>query len=283
VPLPSAIVGLTTEPYRYTVDARWLMAYVAGIDDSGTCYTDTTHELAMHPLFPVCVEWDAIVALRHGPGAVLMSAAEQARAVHAEHDLHIFRPFRAGSTVTVTATAIGVEQRSPGAYLLKRIDTRDASGALLCSTYQGTLYRGVTVDGPPRPAADAPVRPSAVGGSAWREFFDIPWHAAHTYTECARIWNPIHTDRAHALAAGLPDIILHGTATLARAVSLLVQRAAGGTAARIRRIGCRFSGMVRMPSRLCLHVDAQNGNSAAFRVLDEAGSEVVRHGFITFV
>ena len=26
------------------------------------------------------------------------------------------------------------------------------------------------------------------------------------YTECARIWNPIHTDRAVALAAGLPDI-----------------------------------------------------------------------------
>ena len=45
---------------------------------------------------------------------------------------------------------------------------------------------------------------------------------AHLYSECARIWNPIHTDRAAALAAGLPDIILHGTATLAKAVSWII-------------------------------------------------------------
>ena len=39
--------------------------------------------------------------------------------------------------------------------------------------------------------------------------------AAHVYTECARIWNPIHTDTAVTAKAGLPGIILHGTATLA--------------------------------------------------------------------
>ena len=46
--------------------------------------------------------------------------------------------------------------------------------------------------------------------------------AAHVYTEGARIWNPIHTDAAVAARAGLPGIILHGTATLALAVSISV-------------------------------------------------------------
>ena len=36
--------------------------------------------------------------------------------------------------------------------------------------------------------------------------------AAHVYTECARIWNPVHTDTAVADRAGLPGLILHGTA-----------------------------------------------------------------------
>ncbi|WP_306660385.1 MaoC/PaaZ C-terminal domain-containing protein [Rhodococcus opacus] len=38
------------------------------------------------------------------------------------------------------------------------------------------------------------------------------------YTECARIWNPIHVDIRVAHAAGLPGTVLHGAETLARAV-----------------------------------------------------------------
>ena len=76
--------------------------------------------------------------------------------------------------------------------------------------------------------------------------------AAHVYTECARIFNPIHTDRAVALAAGLPDIILHGTATLALAVSELIKGFADGNPARVKRLGGRFSAMVLMPGMLSL-------------------------------
>ena len=50
----------------------------------------------------------------------------------------------------------------------------------------------------------------------------IPAGAAHVYTECAHIWNPVHTDRAVALAAGLPDLILHGSALVALAVTVVL-------------------------------------------------------------
>ena len=73
--------------------------------------------------------------------------------------------------------------------------------------------------------------------------------AAHVYTECARIWNPIHTDRAYARAAGLPGIILHGTATLALSVSKLLEVLKH----KVRRVRCRFAGMVLMPSTLTVH------------------------------
>src|SRR5262249_11674116 len=59
-----------------------------------------------------------------------------------------------------------------------------------------------------------------------------------------------HTDRAAARKAGLPDIILHGTATLALAVSKIVDREGLGAGAPITRIGCRFGGMVRLPSAI---------------------------------
>ena len=42
--------------------------------------------------------------------------------------------------------------------------------------------------------------------------------ATHVYDGCANIHNPIHTSKAFAQSVGLPDIILHGTATLAYAI-----------------------------------------------------------------
>ncbi|GJF05784.1 MaoC/PaaZ C-terminal domain-containing protein [Pseudonocardia sp. D17] len=42
------------------------------------------------------------------------------------------------------------------------------------------------------------------------------------YTECSTIWNPIHTDIRVAHASGLPDIVVHGTETMARAVTAVL-------------------------------------------------------------
>ena len=57
----------------------------------------------------------------------------------------------------------------------------------------------------------------------WTEDIHIPFNAAHVYSECARIWNPIHTDKKVARQAGLPDILLHGTASLALSVSAILR------------------------------------------------------------
>ena len=61
---------------------------------------------------------------------------------------------------------------------------------------------------------------------------------AHVYTECARIWNPIHTDIAVARGGRAARLILHGTATLALAVSR-VRRARPRRRPRARERGHR--------------------------------------------
>lgn len=280
MPLSASIVGATSRPYRHTLDARRLMAYAAGIDYSNPRCFDTTGALCAHPLFPVCLEWDAILEVRHGSGTEHMTSAEQARAVHGEHDLHLFRPLSPGLELTTVATVIAVEARLPGVTLVKRIDTVDAQDRLVCRTYQSTLYRGVALAGASSSLDAAPAWPATLGDPARYLPLSIPRGAAHVYTECARIWNPIHTDIAHARAAGLPDIILHGTATLARAVSLLIDRCLNGEPDRVRRVGCRFSGMVRMPSALVVRIDGIRARLITFSVFDGGGAEVISRGFI---
>lgn len=103
-------------------------------------------------------------------------------------------------------------------------------------------------------------------------------NAAHVYTECARIYNPIHTDIAHARAAGLPGIILHGTATLALSVSRALA-ASGADPAHVRRVQCRFTGMVLMPATLAV-LGKRHAESLSFETRGPSGEAVISRGRI---
>jgi len=281
MPLSAAMVGKRTRRFRHEVDARWLMSYAAGLGEKTACYFDTARHIASHPLFPVCIEWPVVLDSRNIEGARHLTAAESARGVHATHDLHIHRPIEAGEELFTVGTVIAVEARRPGAYQLTRFETTDASHQPVATTYQGSLYRGVAVDGGSRALVTVPrlPPPSAAGGGESISVL-VPANAAHVYTECARIWNPIHTDRAVALAAGLPDIILHGTATLAFAVSAVIARRLGGDPRRVSRIVGRFAAMVLMPNELTVRIEGSNADGIWFDVGTSQGDIAIRDGFL---
>src|SRR5262245_37007969 len=288
MPLSSATVGTVGEPMVHEIDERWLMAYAAGLGDTLPCYLDTLRPegIIAHPLFPVCFEWPAVLGMRGQPGSTGLTIDEAIRSVHATHDLLIHRGVRPGETVTTHATIVGVERRKPGAFQVMRLDTVDAAGQPVCTTWQGGLYRGVDVVGEDQFSADAPPAPRAVECSSLRAEVKVPISAlaAHVYTECARIWNPVHTDTAVAARAGLPGLILHGTATLALAVSRVLEVEAGNNPARVRRVAGRFSAMVLMPSEITVRVLAReptpDGDIVRFDVLNAEGKLAVQNGLI---
>lgn len=280
--LDSSIVGQSGTPQVHLADARWTMAYAAALGDTAPRYFDTRLGVSAHPLFPVCLEWPAIVESRQLMAAAGLEDAEQRRMVHAAQDLLIERPIAAGETLTTLATFVGVEQKRPGTFCTTRLDTHDAGGALVCRSYHLGLLRGVGLHRETRwleqpPPAPAAFQPGAAGGTIP---IAVPFNAAHVYTECARIWNPIHTDRKAALEAGLPELILHGTMTLALAVSKLVASRLDGDGGRVRRVGARFAAMVPMPAQLKLEFAVCSARLLAFRVLTESGGEAIRDGFM---
>lgn len=117
-------------------------------------------------------------------------------------------------------------------------------------------------------------------GAATVPAIAIPAQAAHASIEWARIWNPIDTDRAHALAAGLPAIILHGTATPALAVSSLLRHHCGVDPTRVVRLGGRISGMVLMPSTETPRFRAQDGGVIGFEMINADGRAAISRGFV---
>ncbi len=272
--LASAIVGEEAGPLEASIDARWLMAYSAGLGETDPRYYDTERGVMAHPLFPVCYEWPVAQPLRALPALKPLFP----QLLHAQHDLRIHRAPRAGDTLRTSARIIAVTQRKPGAFVVFRFEARDAAGAPVTTTDFGALYRGVAVEGGDRALEEVadPAPPEA----SFPEYskIDIPGNAAHVYTECARIWNPIHTDIAYARAAGLPTIILHGTATLALSISRVL-RTLNEDPARVRRVQCRFSGMVEMPSTLSVHA-ARQDKAVRFETRNAAGETVIGRGVL---
>lgn len=288
MPLNASTVGTSAEPVVHDIDERWLMSYAAGLGDTLPCYLDTLRpgNVIAHPLFPVCFEWPAVVGMRGSASASGLTHDEAVRSVHATHDLAIHRSPRPGDRLTTHATIVGVERRKPGAFQVMRLDTVDAAGMPVCTTWQGGLFREVEVTGEDRFPTDAPASPRPVEVASARAEIKVPISAlaAHVYTECARIWNPVHTDIAVAKRAGLPELILHGTATLALAVSRIVELETDNRPERVRRIAGRFSAMVLMPSDILVRVLARettvDGDVVRFEVRNMEGKLAVQNGLV---
>tara|TARA_Y100001934_G_scaffold260453_1_gene332709 strand:- start:270 stop:734 length:465 start_codon:yes stop_codon:yes gene_type:complete len=151
------------------------------------------------------------------------------------------------------------------------------------------MYLGVPAEGDDQPAQDGPVVPDLgplPANPVAEVLVPVAQGAAHTYTESARIWNPIHTDASVAEAAGLPAIILHGTATLALGASATISTVAEGNPERVRRIRGRMASMVLMPSTVTVRVldvtPVDGQDVARFEVLTEDGGPAINQGLVFF-
>ena len=297
--LPTALVGAVTAPHTMAVDGRATMAFAAGIDDTSPAYLDTTRPggVVAHPLFMVGPEWPVVLeAGRLAPDVLTRDEAKVG--LHLTHDLVIHRPVRPGDVLTTTATVASVTAHRLGAFEILHLATTDQHGAPVTSTDFGMLFPGVPAIGddgepltPPEPSRHRSAGPATPDQPRLAVLRPLSGATAHIYTECARIWNPIHTDPAAAQAAGLPAIILHGTATLAMAISAVVEYVADGDPTRVRRVRARFAAMVTLPSTIEIRVGdpgptAADGRSVAghdqvpFEVLNQAGELALRGGLV---
>jgi acyl dehydratase len=276
----SAAVGTSTEPARLEVSTRLTQAYAAGIADCNPRYLDDAGEIDViaPPAFCVSAEWPVFLALTES-AALGASRQERRRGVHALQDSTFRRPVRPGDGLLTTAKIIEVRATRAGAFVLVRLDTLDErTGDCAVTSYYGSIYRDVATDGADVCVEALPAFPE-VASPPYTENVQIPIqrHAAHVYTECARIWNPIHTERRVALEAGLPDIILHGTATWGLAAREVVDRFAAGNPLRLQRLAGQFRAQV-IPGSAIVFEAGRVGEHVHFVVRNQQGEPAIASG-----
>ena len=275
MPFNAALVGTRWGPLEWAATPRRVLAFravlapddAAGLDDAAAA------PLEMLPMQVVAPEWLLALESRADPRQAL-SADEARRGVHASQDTRFLRPVRAGETLTVTARLTAVRASRAGALATTVYESRVGEETVAVSTSVSVL-RGVAVDGPDSPAeADVFDTPLKAVGEPQR--IATARGFPHLYSECAEIWNPIHTERAVALAAGLPDILIHGTALWALAG---LRTAPAG--ARITRLAARFRSPAWAGQPMWLEKGAR-GDRTPFRLRTEDG-RVLTDGFVEAV
>jgi len=282
MPVSSSAVGARFGQRSVSVTPRMMLAYAAAIGETGPLTfddADDTSFVAM-PQFCVCLEWPAVSddSVRTLLGT---TTREWQAALHVGQDSFFHQPVRAGQNLLLEGTLMEVRETKAGALTVSKVETvLQETGDPVVTTWTTALMRGVAVAGENRSLGRAPSAGGSMAGEPSAVQIPIAREMPHVYSECSGIWNPIHTERAVALAAGLPDIVLHGTASWALAGREIVRLHAGGDPRRLRRLGGRFAGML-VPGR---SMTLEHGPAAGveqcirFRVLSDDGVVAIADG-----
>jgi acyl dehydratase len=235
---------------------------------------DDSPKFAALPQFCVIPEWQLTIASR--AQNLGLTPDESRMAVHAHQDTQFHRLIKPGEKLAVSAKVVSVRTSRAGAVVVARFVTSSVVDEVAIATTLSTaIYRGVAVAGkelkiPRQPDPVQVPQDTSVIVPLDRGF-------AHRYSECADIWNPIHTERTVALAAGLPDIIVHGTAIWAFAGQEIIKHYCDGDAARLQNLSGQFKAMVIAGDPITIEMGNQ-GQEVSFVVYNAQGDQAISQG-----
>ncbi|MFT7652455.1 MAG: acyl dehydratase [Limisphaerales bacterium] len=277
-------VGTRTIAKTTMLATRVAMAYAAGINDTNPIYFDDLRAggVAVHPCIAFSLQW----AARFRPDQELNVRAAPF-GVHASTDLRIHRPFYTGEAITTQGEMIGKRQLTPGVYNVERYRMTASNGELVAELYYNGITRGATLEGDDRFVEQEPAWPEVgvvTAGPMWQKSVAVDLHAGQQYTECARIFNPIHTEPSVAKKAGLPGVILHGSATKAMSLTAVVDGCFAGDPNRITRLCGQLRAMVLMGTTITVEALAEEvidgEKRVQFRCLNDVGETAIANGVV---
>lgn len=276
--IDNAVVGRSLGERERVVLWRDVTNYAAAVGETRRVHLDDTcpDGLVAPPVFPVSLTWPVLAGLAERLGDALPRPALD-RMVHAGEHLVLHRQVRPGDRVAMSGRVAALRSGRAGARMVLRVDGGVGEEPLF-TEHVTVLFRGVECTDGGAAAGEIPEASAdpAEGASRWEAQVAVGREVPFVYDGCTGIVFPIHTSVSFARAAGLPDLLVQGTWTLARAVKEVVDREAGSDPSRLREVQCRFTGMVVPPTRIVIEArvpDAAGG--WPFGVRDARGATVL--------
>jgi len=286
VTFPTERLGLQTVAKSVEITPRLIQSAAAAVQETGERYFDDsrTNGLDVHPGLIFSLEWWT----RFMPGRGTLPKEIGLRGVHAWTDIRLRQPFKLGDVITSQGQLISISTIPPGTLTVTRWTFSDAWGNIVAEYDKGGIVRDIFPDDKDQSINDRLPLPDASEGAAqsnWSKEIKITANTAQIYSECAQIYNPIHTEKQVALSAGLPDTILHGVCTQSLAIGAILEHICDGDPKQLRRVCGQYRAMVLPNSTIKIRVTTKellSDDSTLIRydVLTESGDKAIDNGVI---
>jgi MaoC like domain/N-terminal half of MaoC dehydratase len=284
--LNSELNGTHLRDYETSVNWRDIMNYSAAIGDANPRYFDdeSSNGIIAHPIYPVAISWNIIgriqefIVSEKFPTELLLSQ------VHYTEHLEIHQPLSPGLELVIKGQIVAILPHRAGTHVIIRLVAREKEGAPVFTEHIGAMLRGVECIGGGSGKESLPIvqNISDAVDPCWTSTLSIDKLMPFVYDGCTDIVFPIHTSIKFARMVGLPGIILQGTATLALAVTELVNRELNREPTRVKSVSCRFTGMVLPGSNISVRMIEKRKNNTAtdllFDVCNIDGKRVISSG-----
>lgn len=271
VGLNTSLAGKRYPPATYEVTADSIRRYAQATNEDNPIFNSDTP--VSPPAFP-------IVPAGNGIANALFDqelGANLPLLVHGEEDHLLHEPIRAGDVLTVESSLESVEEKETGETFTVYTSLTKQDGTLAAEVRSLMFIRGT---------GSGSRSPSQTKGSpdlVFQAVQKVDDDQTYRYAEASGDHNPIHVDPEFATGvAGLPGIICHGMCTMAFASKVVLDEAAGGDPARLKRIKVRFSKPVfpgqTLTTRGWLISESSGAKTYGFETLNPEGQAVIKNG-----
>jgi acyl dehydratase len=308
----SSIVDTDFRDRTVEIDERGLMAFAAGAGDARPELVDTARAggIIAHPVFPVAIEWLSLQDVHAELRQRGLGRDQALLASPLDYDLGWHRRIRPGDVLQVHVSVTAAQSTPDGVALTVESSTCDRTGAAVTRSRSHLLFPDAELAGRARCEPGRPARRRAAGTGAGRRgarrgaegvVVDLrsEWSnadavirrgrrrmgapAAHVFSECSGIWNPVFTDKAVALRHGRAFLAMPPAGVLAMAVGGALQLGSVEPAA-VRRVHAEFGAPVPVPSVLEIEAEVPNHPSASeplrFRAYLQDGTPAITAGLL---
>jgi len=285
IQISSDIVGAKIKPFHFKVSFRQTSNYAASIFDENKIYYDTNkkNKIVAHPVFPVRISWNIVENINQHWEIDFREKALDSL-VHYSEYLELHRLLMPGDELTVHGELTALVPHKLGAKITLKFDYYDKAARLILTEYIAALLFSVKCVDSGRTSVELPLIERIENISPiWVQQIQIPRSAPFIYDGCNDIVYPIHTDIEFAQKRGLPDIILQGTATLAKSVSILIKNELNDVSRLIKVISGKFTDIVVPPNQLSVRLLKKTSQELFFDVKDKNDKIVLKGGFIRFI
>jgi acyl dehydratase len=198
--------------------------------------------------------------------------------VHGEQSLTIHNPIPRSGTVATTAVIEGIYDKGSGAAIVMRFETKDKSGAKICTNWMTAFVRGAGgFGGSAQPKKEIPAIPAKSPDFVYEAQTEVNQAALYRMSGDR---NPLHIDPAIAKAVGFKEPILHGLCTYGVACRRFVQEVLQGDTGKVKSYSARFSSPVIPGESLQTKVWQARPDLYLLEVYNSKGEAVLRNGTI---